>query len=58
MTRGRPANQSTSIVFEIYQNAFVANEFGIASAEAIILLGLVIVFAIIQFKWLRSDDQY
>ena len=58
MTRGRPANQSTSIVYEIYQNAFVASEFGIASAEAIILFGLVMIFAIIQFKWLQSDEQY
>lgn len=58
MTRARPANQSTSIVYEIYQNAFVANEFGIASAEALILFGLVMIFAVIQFKWLRSDEQY
>lgn len=58
MTRGRPANQSTSIVFEIYQNAFDAGEFGIAAAEAIILFGIVMVFAAIQFRYLRSDDEY
>lgn len=58
MTRARPANQSTSIVYEIYQNAFVANEFGIASAEALILFTLVMIFAVIQFKWLSTDDQF
>ncbi|PKO17142.1 sugar ABC transporter permease [candidate division BRC1 bacterium HGW-BRC1-1] len=58
MTRGRPANQSTSIVYEIYQNAFDSSEFGIASAEAIILFAIVLVFALIQFKYLRSDDEY
>lgn len=58
MTRGRPANQSTSLVFEIYQNAFDASEFGIASAQALVLFGLVLLFAAIQFRWLRSDDQY
>lgn len=58
MTRGRPANQSTSIVFEVYQNAFDASEFGLASAEAIVLFAIVVVFAVIQFKYLRSDEEY
>jgi multiple sugar transport system permease protein len=58
MTRGRPANQSTSLVFEIYQNAFDAGEFGLASAEAIILFLIVTFFALIQFRYLRSDEEY
>lgn len=58
MTRGRPANQSTSLVFEIYQNAFDAGEFGLASAEAIILFLIVTAFAVAQFKFLRSDEEY
>jgi multiple sugar transport system permease protein len=58
MTRGRPANQSTSIVFEVYQNAFDSSEFGLASAEAIILFIIVMVFAAIQFRFLRSEEEY
>jgi multiple sugar transport system permease protein len=58
MTRGRPANQSTSLVFEIYQNAFDSSEFGLASAEAIILFAIVALFALIQFRSLRSDVEY
>lgn len=58
MTRGRPANQSTSLVYEIYQNAFDSSEFGLASAEAIVLFAIVVVFAIVQFKFLRSDEEY
>jgi multiple sugar transport system permease protein len=58
MTRGRPANQSTSIVFEIYQNAFDASEFGLASAEALVLFAIVMVFAVTQFRYLRSDEEY
>jgi multiple sugar transport system permease protein len=58
MTRGRPANQSTSIVFEIYQNAFDSSEFGLASAEAIVLFGIVMLFALLQFRFLRSDEEY
>ncbi|MBX7246638.1 MAG: sugar ABC transporter permease [Candidatus Sumerlaeaceae bacterium] len=58
MTRGRPANQSTSLVFEIYQSAFDASEFGLACAEAIVLFAIVMIFAVIQFKYLRSDEEY
>ncbi len=58
MTQGRPANQSTSLVFEIYQNAFDASEFGLASAEAVILFFIVALFAIIQFRWLRGGEEY
>lgn len=58
MTRGRPANQSTSLVFEIYQNAFDNSEFGLASAEAMILFGIVMVFAVLQFRFLRGGEEY
>lgn len=58
MTQGRPANQSTSLVFEIYQNAFDASEFGLASAEAVILFLIVAVFAMIQFRWLRGGEEF
>jgi multiple sugar transport system permease protein len=58
MTRGRPANLSTSLVFEIYQNAFDAGEFGLASAEAMVLFVITMVFALVQFKYLRSDEEY
>jgi multiple sugar transport system permease protein len=58
MTRGRPANQSTSLVFEIYQNAFDNSEFGLASAEAMILFAIVMVFAVVQFRLLRGEEEY
>jgi multiple sugar transport system permease protein len=58
MTRGRPANQSTSLVFEIYQNAFDSGEIGLASAEAVVLFVITIVFAVVQFRYLRSDEEY
>lgn len=58
MTRGRPANLSTSLVFEIYQNAFDSGEFGLASAEAMVLFVITVLFALVQFKYLRSDVEY
>jgi len=58
MTRGRPANQSTSLVYEIYQNAFDAGEFGLASAEAVVLFLFTVIFALIQFRLLRGNEEH
>lgn len=57
MTQGRPANQSTSLVFEIYQNAFGAGEFGLAAAEAMVLFFITVVFAVAQFRFLRGGEE-
>lgn len=57
MTQGKPANQSTSLVFEIYQNAFGAGEFGLAAAEAMVLFVITVVFALVQFRVLRGGEE-
>lgn len=57
MTQGRPANQSTSLVFEIYRNAFDLGEFGLASAEAMILFAIVMAFAVLQFRFLSGGEE-
>jgi len=57
MTQARPANQSTSLVYEIYQNAFAAGEFGLAAAEAMILFIITVVFALAQFRLLRGGEE-
>jgi len=57
MTQGRPANQSTSLVYEIYQNAFSAGEFGLAAAEAMVLFVITVIFAVLQFKFLRGGEE-
>lgn len=57
MTQARPANQSTSLVYEIYQNAFSAGEFGLAAAEAMVLFIITVVFALVQFRVLRGGEE-
>lgn len=57
MTQARPANQSTSLVYEIYQNAFGAGEFGLAAAEAMVLFVITVIFALVQFRFLRGGEE-
>ncbi len=52
MTLGGPANATQTIVYRIWVSAFTAFKFGYASAMAVILLAIVSVLAIIQFKLL------
>jgi len=52
MTLGGPANATQTIVYRIWVSAFTTFKFGYASAMAVILLAIVSVLAIIQFKLL------
>ena len=55
MTLGGPANATQTIVYQIWVSAFTKFRFGYASAMAVILLGIVSVLAIIQFKLLDRE---
>ncbi len=52
MTLGGPANATQTIVYRIWVSAFTTFKFGYASAMAVILLAIVSILAIIQFKLL------
>ena len=57
MTFGNSAYANTSLVVEIYQNAFSNYKFGYASAEALVLLVFIVIITIINFvgqkKWVH-----
>lgn len=50
MTKGGPAGATNLIVYSIYRDAFVNDYIGSASAQAIILFILVLIFTLLQFK--------
>jgi len=54
LTSGGPAGSSTVIVYEIYDLAFGQGRYGVAGALSLILLAVVVVFALAQFRLLRS----
>lgn len=55
MTLGGPANATQTIVYRIWVSAFTTFKFGYASAMAVILLAIVSVLAIVQFKLLDKQ---
>ncbi|MEK3889420.1 sugar ABC transporter permease [Bacillus sp. FSL K6-3431] len=53
MTNGGPGNHTKVLVYYIWENAFKLYEFGYASAIAIILFVIILVFTLIQW-WARK----
>lgn len=57
MTLGGPANATQTIVYRIWVTGIVGSKFGYGSAMAVILLSIVSVVAIVQFKLLDRQLQ-
>jgi ABC-type sugar transport system permease subunit len=56
LTEGGPSSSSTSLVFLIYQTAFIAGKYGKASAIGVVLLILVTIVTLFQLRlWDRTD---
>lgn len=58
LTDGGPGFATTTIVHLIFSTAFRDFNFGLASAQAVILFIIVLTFALIQFKFLSTDVEY
>ncbi|MFN8498573.1 MAG: sugar ABC transporter permease [Anaerolineae bacterium] len=58
MTKGGPSNSTNTIVFSLYLDAFQRFQFGIASAQAMILFAIMLVLTILQFRVLERRVHY
>lgn len=58
MTDGGPAESTMVMVFYIFRTAFRYFEMGFASAMSFILLGIVLVLTLAQFRLLRAAADY
>ena len=58
MTQGGPGYATTTIVHRIYTAAFRDFRFGFAGAMALILFGIIISLALVQYKVVSSDVEF
>ena len=58
MTGGGPAYATTTVMYLIYQTAFMYGKFGLASAMGVILALVAIIIAVVQFKLLATNVEY
>jgi multiple sugar transport system permease protein len=58
MTQGGPSDSTTVLMFEVYRNAFVYFRLGYASAVSTLLLVIMLVVVVVQFRVLRPRVEY
>ncbi|WP_281889661.1 carbohydrate ABC transporter permease [Paenibacillus sp. YYML68] len=58
LTKGGPANSTNVIVFNIYRDAFVNYNFGIGSAQALVLFVIILLLTLIQFRFFERKVHY
>ncbi len=60
MTGGGPGKASSTMVFHIYETAFVDFSFGLSASVAMILFGIILLVTLFQFwgqrRWVHYDD--
>jgi sn-glycerol 3-phosphate transport system permease protein len=60
LTGGGPSDATTTLVYSLYKSAFAfgASDYGLASAQGVVLMGIVLVITVIQFRLLGRRVHY
>lgn len=58
LTTGGPMGETTTLVYNLYRDAFVKFRTGLASSEAVILFALIMIATIIQFRLAKKRVYY
>ena len=56
VTNGGPLNSTTTIAHQIYKNGFEYYKMGYASSQAVILLIIISLITLVNFKYGRGDN--
>lgn len=58
LTQGGPGNATNILVYQVYRTGFVGQDLGSSSAQSVILMVLVILMTIIQFRFIERRVSY
>jgi ABC-type sugar transport system permease subunit len=58
MTKGGPGYATKLIVQQVYQVAFLEDRMGYASAMSIVLMLIISIFTLVQFKFTGKEQDY
>lgn len=56
--RNEPGNNPITLVYKVYNDGFRGNDLGGSSAQSVILMGLVLLLTIVQFRMLEKRIHY
>tara|TARA_B110000008_G_scaffold126223_1_gene128811 strand:+ start:1365 stop:2198 length:834 start_codon:yes stop_codon:yes gene_type:complete len=58
VTQGGPANATTILVYKVYNDGFVGLDLGGSAAQSVILMILVIIMTVVQFRYIERKVEY
>ncbi len=58
VTQGGPGGSTNILVYKVYQDGFVGLNLGSSSAQSVVLMTLIIVITVLQFKFVEKKVQY
>lgn len=58
ITQGGPGVSTTTMVYSVYQAAFQSYDYGSSGAQSVILMAVIIVLTLFQFKFLEKKIHY
>lgn len=58
MVKDKPANNPVTLVYKVYIDGFRGNDIGGSSAQSVILMGVVLVLTLLQFRFLEKRIHY
>ena len=57
-TEGGPARATNTLVYKVFSDGFLGNDLGGSAAQSVILMAIVIVLTVIQFRWIERRVNY
>lgn len=57
-TQGGPGQSTSILVYKVYQDGFKALDLGGSAAQSVILMAIVVVLTVIQFRYVEKKVQY
>jgi sn-glycerol 3-phosphate transport system permease protein len=57
-TRGAPAGSTTTLVYKVYQDGFLGADLGGSSAQSVVLMLMVMVLTVLQFRFIERKIHY
>ena len=58
MTSGGPENNTTTLIYKVYNDGFVNMDPGSSSAQSVLLMVLVTLLTLVQFRYLEKRVHY
>jgi len=58
MTQGGPGGATNILVYKVYQDGFIGLNLGASSSQSVVLMSLIILITVLQFKYVERKVQY